>query len=42
MNKIWNKLIKEKNLQGVESNQIFYHLNTFDMYKKILSLNITD
>ena len=42
MNKIWNKLIKEKNLQGLESNQKFYHLNTFDMYKKILSLNIID
>jgi len=42
MNKVWNKLIKEKNLQGLESNQKFYHLNTFDMYKKILSLNIYD
>ena len=42
MNKIWDKLIKEKNLQGLESNQKFYHLNTFDMYKKILSLKITD
>ena len=42
MNKIWDKLIKEENLQGLESNQKFYHLNTFDMYKKILSLNITD
>ena len=42
MNKVWNKLIKDKNLQGLESNQKFYHLNTFDMYKKILSLNITD
>ena len=42
MNKIWNKLIKEKKLQGLESNQKFYHLNTFDMYKKVLSLNIID
>ena len=42
MNKIWKKLIKEKNLQGLESNQKFYHLNTFDMYKKVLSLNIID
>ena len=42
MNKVWNKLIKDKNLQGIKSNQRFYHLNTFDMYKKILSLNITD
>jgi MurNAc alpha-1-phosphate uridylyltransferase len=42
MNKVWNKLIKDKKLLGLESNQKFYHLNTFDMYKKILSLNITD
>jgi len=42
MNKVWNKLIKDENLQGLESNQKFYHLNTFDMYKKILSLNIID
>jgi len=42
MNKVWNKLINDKNLLGLESNQKFYHLNTFDMYKKILSLNIID
>ena len=42
MNKVWNKLIKDKNLQGLESNQKFFHLNTFDMYKKILGLNIID
>ncbi len=42
MNKVWNKLIKDKNLQGIESNQKFYHLNTFEMYNKILSLNIID
>ena len=42
MNTIWEKLIKDENLRGFESNQKFYHLNTFDMYKKILSLNITD
>ena len=42
MNKIWNKLIKNKNLQGLESNQKFYHLNNYDMYKKILGLNIID
>ena len=42
MNKVWNKLIKDKKLLGLESNQMFYHLNTFDMYKKILSLDIID
>ena len=42
LNKVWNKLIKAKNLLGLESNQKFYHLNTFDMYRKIQSLNIID
>ena len=42
MNKIWNKLIKDKNLLGLESNQKFYHLNTSDMYRKIQRLNIID
>jgi len=42
LNKVWNKLIKDKKLLGLESNQKFYNLNTFDMYKKILSLNIID
>ena len=39
MNEVWNKLINEKNLYGVESNQKFYHLNTFEMYKKISKMN---
>jgi len=42
LNKVWNKLIKDKNLLGLESNQKFYHLNTSDMYTKIQSLNIID
>jgi len=42
MNKVWNRLIKDKNLLGLESKQKFYHLNTSDMYKKIQSLNIID
>ena len=42
MNKIWNDLIKNNSLYGLESRQKFYHLNTLDMYKKILSLNFTD
>ena len=40
MNKVWNKLIKDKKLLGLESNQKFYHLNTSDMYRKIQNLNI--
>ena len=39
MNEVWNKLINEKNLYGVESNQKFYHLNTIEMYKKISKMN---
>ena len=42
MNKVWNKLIKDKKLLGLESNQKFYHLNTSDMYRKIQNLNIID
>ena len=42
MNDIWNNLIKNNSLIGIESNQKFYHLNTKEMYDKILSLNITD
>jgi MurNAc alpha-1-phosphate uridylyltransferase len=42
MNNIWNNLIKNNFLIGVESSQKFYHFNTKEMYDKILSLNITD
>ncbi len=42
MNIVWNKLIKKKNLKGLESKQKFYHINTFEMYKKIVNLNIID
>jgi MurNAc alpha-1-phosphate uridylyltransferase len=42
MNNIWNNLIENNSLIGIESNQKFYHLNTKKMYDKILSLNITD
>ena len=42
MNKIWKKLIKEKNLCGLESKNKFYHFNTFEMYNKISSLKIID
>ena len=39
MNEVWEKLISENNLSGIESNQKFYHLNTFEMYKKISKMN---
>jgi MurNAc alpha-1-phosphate uridylyltransferase len=42
MNNIWNNLITNNLLVGIESNQKFYHLNTKEMHDKILSLNITD
>ena len=42
MNKIWNYLIKDNCLNGIESKQKFYHLNTKEMYDKISSLIITD
>jgi len=42
MNNIWNNLIVDKSLIGTESYQKFYHLNTKEMYDKILDLNITD
>ena len=40
MNKIWNYLIEENSLIGNESRQKFYHLNTKEMYEKILNLKI--
>ena len=39
MNEVWSKLINEKNLYGVESNQKFYHLNSLEMYEKISKIN---
>ena len=42
MNDIWIYLIKKNKLCGFESSQKFYHLNTEEMYKKILNLNIID
>ena len=42
MNEVWDKLIDENKLYGLESRQKFYHLNTEDMYNKISNLNITD
>ena len=42
MNEVWAKLISEKNLGGLESNQKFYHLNTFEMFEKISSFSSID
>tara|TARA_Y100000590_G_scaffold445520_1_gene577827 strand:- start:2805 stop:3512 length:708 start_codon:yes stop_codon:yes gene_type:complete len=41
MNKIWDKLIEEGSLLGVESNNIFFHVSTLNIYKDLLKkLNI--
>ena len=42
MNEVWEKLISENNLGGLESNQKFYHLNTLEMFEKISSLSSID
>ena len=42
MNQVWNNLIKDNCLIGIQSKQKFLHLNTKKMYDKILDLNITD
>ena len=42
MNDIWDNLIENNSLIGIESNQKFYHLNSKETYDKILKLNITD
>ena len=42
MNKIWDDLIMNKDLYGIESNLKFYHLNTHEMYLKISNIKITD
>tara|TARA_B100000029_G_scaffold159741_1_gene155425 strand:+ start:11073 stop:11771 length:699 start_codon:yes stop_codon:yes gene_type:complete len=35
MNKIWNKLIENKELYGMESHNIFFHVSTLDAYNKL-------
>ncbi len=42
MNKIWDDLIKNKSLFGIQSENKFYHLNTKDMYEKISELKTID
>ena len=42
MNKVWDYLIEKNFLVGNESKQNFYHLNTIEMYDKLLNLTITD
>jgi len=42
MNVIWDTLIKNHSLIGIQSKQKFYHLNTTAMFEKISNLNFTD
>ena len=42
INDIWDNLIKNNYLIGIESKQKFYHLNTKETYYKISNLDITD
>ena len=39
INKIWDQLIKKKSLYGLESNQDFLHINSIEIYKKIIKEN---
>jgi len=36
INKIWDKLIESKELQGIESNINFLHVSTLTIYKNLL------
>ena len=35
MNKVWDDLIKKKELLGVTSRQKFFHINNYKIYKKL-------
>ena len=35
MNKVWDELIKNKNLLGVLSGNKFFHINNYKVYKKL-------
>ena len=38
MNLVWDKLINEKKLKGLESKHKFYHLNSFKMFEQITNI----
>ena len=42
MNEVWNNLINNNKLFGLESSQKFYHLNTREMLSKISNLDFID
>ncbi len=42
MNEIWNDLIAEKNILGLKSEQKFYHLNSKNVYEKLIKKKFID
>ncbi len=42
MNHVWDNLINTNTLQGLKSDKNFYHINTKDMYDKIINLKTID
>ena len=40
INKIWDKLIKDKELYAFKSNIDFLHVSTLDVYKNLLKKNL--
>lgn len=42
MNLIWDQLIKKKMLLGQESNQTFFHINNFQIFKELENLKFID
>ena len=42
MNEIWNDLIAEKNILALKSEQKFYHLNSKNIYEKLLKKKVID
>ena len=42
MNLIWDQLIEKKMLLGQESNQTFFHINNFQIFKELENLKFID
>ena len=36
MNKVWDNLIKKKELVGIVSKQKFFHINNYKIYRKLI------
>ena len=42
MNMIWDQLIQKQMLLGQESNQTFFHINNFEVFKELEKLKFID